>query len=112
MKRRFIILSEIKKSCLLIIFSRAFILIKAQPGKDGAIRKLQQHPQQDSIRVELLIDACVNTTISADTTYLNWAKEAMELSDKIEYSVGKIRALNCMGNYFYQRALHDKAISY
>jgi len=36
----------------------------------------------------------------------------MELSDKIEYRVGKIRALNCMGNYFYQRALHDKAISY
>jgi tetratricopeptide (TPR) repeat protein len=112
MKRRFIILSEIKKSCLLIIFSLAFILIKAQPGKDGAILKLQQHPQQDSIRVELLIDACVNTTFSADTNYLNWAKEAMELSDKIEYRVGKIRALNCMGNYFYQRALHDKAISY
>ncbi|MFZ4057645.1 MAG: tetratricopeptide repeat-containing sensor histidine kinase [Ferruginibacter sp.] len=97
-------------------FSFIFLLIctnlAAQQEKDSFLIKLQQHPQNDSIRVELLVDACVNGTFSADTIYLNWANEALQLSNKLNYRIGKIRALNCLGNYYYQRAGNDKAISY
>ena len=112
MKNCFTFLSYLKQFCLLFLLTAVVFFAAAQPAKDTAISKLRQHPQPDSIRVELLIDACVNNIFSADTIYLQWANEAIELSDKIRYRIGKIRALNCMGNYYYQRALHDKAISY
>ena len=84
----------------------------AQQAKDSFLIKLKQHPQQDSIRVELLIDACVGSTFSADTAYLQWSNEALQLSQQLNYRAGKIRALNCIGNYYYQRAIYNKATPY
>ena len=101
-----------QKLLLVIFFLINALFSHSQADKDSFLIKLKQHKQQDTIRVELLVDACVNGTFSADTVYLNWANEALQLSQKLNYRVGKIRALNCLGNYYYQRAIHDKALKY
>ncbi len=79
--------------------------------KDSTLIKLKNHPQKDSTRVELLVDACVSASFSADTSVLNMALEAADISNKIGYELGKIRSLNSIGNYYYQRSINDKAIS-
>lgn len=73
---------------------------------------IKKHRPQDSIRVELLVDACVAATFRADTLVLKMATEANQLSNKLGYELGKIRSLNCLGNYYFSRALNDKAINY
>lgn len=85
--------------------------IQAQAQKDSFLIKLKNHPQQDSFRVELLIDACVNTVFSSDSSVLNMALEAQAISNKIKYELGKIRALNSIGNYYYQRSAYVQAIN-
>lgn len=73
---------------------------------------IKKHSPQDSIRVELLVDACVAATFRADTLVLKMATEANQLSNKLGYELGKIRSLNCLGNYYFSRALNDKAINF
>lgn len=84
----------------------------AQAKEDSFAIKLRHYTKADSVRVDLLVDACVGSTFRSDTTYLAWANEAIALSEKIGYRLGKIRGLNCLGNYYYQRSIHDKALQY
>jgi tetratricopeptide (TPR) repeat protein len=43
---------------------------------------------------------------------LKFSLQAYTISKEIKYRVGQIRALNCLGNYYYQQAIYDKATSY
>lgn len=83
-----------------------------QKTYENLLKELKNHPQKDTIRTELLIDACVAATFRADTLVLKMATEANQIANKLNYRVGKIRSLNCIGNYYFNRALNDKAISY
>jgi two-component system, LytTR family, sensor kinase len=83
-----------------------------QASYDDLLKKLQKHPQKDTIRVEMLVDACVSATFRSDTAILRMATEAYQLSTSLRYQLGTIRALNCLGNYYFNRALNDKAVSY
>lgn len=83
-----------------------------QKTYENLLKDLKNHPQKDTIRTELLIDACVAATFRADTLVLKMATEANQIANKLNYRLGKIRSLNCIGNYYFNRALNDKAISY
>jgi tetratricopeptide (TPR) repeat protein len=98
----------IKLICTIILISPS---IKADAQQDSFLIKLKNHPQQDSFRVELLIDACVNAVFSSDSSVLNMALEAETISNKLKYELGKIRALNSIGNYYYQRSAYVQAIN-
>ncbi len=87
-------------------------LIKSQNEADSLLLKIKNYTKQDSIRVELLVDACVGGIFKADTQLLAYASEAYDISNKTNYRLGKIRSNNCIGNYYYQRAAFDKAIDY
>lgn len=106
-----------KCNTLSIWISFLYILITngntlAQQQVDSFAIKLGQYKRADSVRVELLVDACVSGVFKSDTVYLAWANEAVQLSEKIGYRIGKIRGTNCLGNYYYQRSIHDKALRY
>ena len=96
---------------MICIFFASMMSFDAFAQKDSTLIKLKNHPQKDSIRVELLVDACVSASFSADTSVLNMAMEAADISNKIGYDLGKIRSLNSIGNYYFQRSIYDKAIS-
>lgn len=83
-----------------------------QKTYENILKDLQNHPQKDTIRTELLIDACVAATFRADTLVLKMATEANQIANKLNYRIGKIRSLNCIGNYYFNRALNDKATNY
>ncbi|MFM9989561.1 histidine kinase [Flavobacterium sp.] len=81
----------------------------AQNNSKILLEKIKTHAKQDTIRVELLVDACVAGTFQADSVMLSYAKEAYFISNKINYELGKIRSLNCIGNYYFQKSNFDKA---
>uniref|UniRef100_UPI00404A163A tetratricopeptide repeat-containing sensor histidine kinase n=1 Tax=Flavobacterium sp. TaxID=239 RepID=UPI00404A163A len=76
------------------------------------LKKIQNHSNKDSVKVELLIDYCVANTFSNTEKNLEFANEAFTISKNIKYKTGQIRALNCLGNYYYQQAIYDKATNY
>jgi tetratricopeptide (TPR) repeat protein len=87
------------------------IIIVAQSTKEQ-LKKIEAYQKNDSTKVEMLIDYCVANTFSNSEQNLKFATNAYEISTQIKYRVGKIRALNCIGNYYYQQAIYDKAIYY
>lgn len=97
---------------IIIAFLSSLGILSAQDQTDSVSIKIKNHQKQDSVRVEMLIDACVNGVFKADTQNIAYAKEAFNIASKISYSLGKIRSLNCIGNYYYQRGVFEKAIDY
>ncbi|MCU0383964.1 MAG: tetratricopeptide repeat protein, partial [Cyclobacteriaceae bacterium] len=91
---------------LLLLFNYAVYSQNA----DSVTQKLNAYKQEDSVKVEMLIDACVNQTFSANERTLAWAEQAKSIAEKIKYKTGLIRSLNCIGNYYYQRGLYDKSL--
>jgi tetratricopeptide (TPR) repeat protein len=82
----------------------------SQTSKDTLLQKIKSYTKQDSLRVELLVDACVANVFKADTLVLRYAMEANYISNKINYPLGIIRSYNCIGNYYYQKGVFDKSI--
>ena len=76
------------------------------------LNKIKNYKYTDTVKVELLVDYCVANTFSNSKQNLTFALEAYQIAKKIKYKVGQIRALNCLGNYYYQQAIYDKAIYY
>lgn len=84
----------------------------AQKSYETLLQQLKKHPQADTVRAELLIDACVAATFRSDTTVLKMATEANRIANTLGYELGQIRSLNCLGNYYFSRSLNDKATQY
>jgi len=74
------------------------------------LKKIENYKKNDSLKVEMLIDYCVANTFSNSGQNLIYATNAYTISRQIKYGVGQIRSLNCIGNYYYQQAIYDKAI--
>ena len=98
-----------KKTFILLLISWSSF---GQKSYEQILSELKKHPKQDTIRTELLIDACVSATFRADTNVLKMATEANIIANKLNYQVGKIRSLNCLGNYYFSRAINDKAVEF
>lgn len=100
------------KYLILLCITIAGTGIYAQTESDSLLKKIKTYNKKDSVRVELLVDACISGMFKADTQYLSYANEALTIAGKINYPVGKIRATNCIGNYYFQQDIYDKAIEY
>lgn len=98
--------------CLLALLSLFSMPLVAQQAADSVQFTLDAYRKEDSVKVEMLIDACVNNTFTADERTLLWAEQAKALAEKLQYKLGIIRAVNCLGNYYYQRGLYDKSLPY
>lgn len=96
-----------KNISLLFIF---FYYISFSQNKNEILDKIKNHANQDTVRVELLVDACVSGTFDSDKEILKYATEALKISNKINYQLGKVRATNCVGNYYFQRGDFKKSI--
>jgi tetratricopeptide (TPR) repeat protein len=99
------------KTTLSIICFLATLTASCQSMQEQ-LKKIENYKAKDSIKVELLIDYCVANTFSNSEQNLKFSLQAYTISKEIKYRVGQIRALNCLGNYYYQQAIYDKATSY
>lgn len=93
---------------LLFIVQNAF----AQINTKDALLKIYNYTSKDTIKVEMIVDYCVANTFSNSDKILELAKQAFDLSKELKYKTGEIRALNCLGNYYYQQAIYEKATHY
>jgi len=93
---------------LLLLFTTAAV----SQNKKVTLEKIESYTQKDTTKVEMMIDFCVNNVFSNDKKNLVLAQRALHLSKELNYVLGEIRALNCMGNYYYQQAIYDKAIAF
>ncbi len=89
-----------------------FGLINCFGQNDKSLSKIENYKKNDSTKVELIVDYCVANTFSNSYKNLELANQALLISKKIKYTIGEIRALNCMGNYYYQQATYDKAVEF
>jgi len=105
--------NQIRTSSILLAIAILFLSLEAfaQTTPD-LLKKIENYKKKDSVQVELLIDYCVANTFSNKIKNLEFATKALSISNEINYRVGKIRALNCLGNYYYQQAIYDKATIY
>lgn len=102
------------KKIVLILFFSCYTLITlgAKNLEDTLLLKLKKYPKNDTIKVEMIIDYCVSNTFNQKDTMLILAQEANAISLKLNYTLGRIRSLSCIGNYYYQRAVYDKSVLY
>jgi len=98
-----------KHCSLLLIYLLSFI---ASAQNNDLIKRINNYQKQDTARVELLIDYCVDNTFAVSDKMLKFANEAYTISKKNNYTKGEIRSLNCIGNYYYQQGIFDKAIDF
>ena len=96
-----------KKQYSFFVFLFVFV---AFAQNNNLLKKIDHYKKQDTIRVELLVDYCVNNTFAVSDKMLNFANEAYTISKRLNYKKGEIRSLNCIGNYYYQQGIYDKAI--
>lgn len=76
------------------------------------LKKIESYTKKDTIKVEMIVDYCVANTFSNSNKIYVLAQEALQLSKELKYTIGEIRSLNCIGNYYYQQAIYDKAIAF
>jgi tetratricopeptide (TPR) repeat protein len=86
--------------------------LKAYTLQDSLLKSIDTYKKQDTNRVNLLVDYCIAQIFTADKKVLKFANEAYQLSKKLNFKNGEIASLNCLGNYYYQQAIYDKAIVY
>ncbi len=104
--------ARITTQILIVFFSFLFVNNAAGQPTDLLLKKIENYKKRDSVKVELLVDYCVANTFSNSDKNLEYAKNALAISNEINYGLGKIRSLNCIGNYYYQQAIYDKATYY
>ena len=97
---------NMKKIILLFFLTQ---VIYSQNKPDASLIKIESYKKKDTIKVEMIVDYCVANTFSNSTKVLEMANQGLKISKEINYKVGQIRSLNCIGNYYYQQAIYDKA---
>jgi sensor histidine kinase YesM len=86
--------------------------LKASAQPDSLLQNIAQYKKQDTNRVNLLVDYCIANIFTGDKKALKFAKEAYDLARKLKFTSGETAALNCLGNFYYQQAIYDKAVVY
>jgi signal transduction histidine kinase len=100
-------------SLLLWLLIGSCIFANAQNQElDSLDNLLQQHKSDDTIKANLLNKAAYKYwNIDIDKT-LQYANEAIELSEKLDFQKGKAEGLKNVGLYFWLKSLYPTALDY
>lgn len=79
---------------------------------DSSSVQSQPHIEDDSVRVQVLIDLAKECRYNDPEDLKRYNQEALKLSEKNEYTLGEGLALKGMGSYYFDRAEYDSAIYY
>ncbi len=79
---------------------------------DSLINLLDQHPQEDTLRVNLLNDVIYNMISNDPQKALSYAEEMKQLSEKLDFKRGKARSLSLIGVYHYFTADYPDAMNF
>ncbi len=98
-----------KKAFLLLSFATITILVTAQSAEiDNLKKELAKHSRQDTFRVNRLNALATSTALNSDERE-KYANEALDISNKINYEVGKGNALMLLGSVKYNKGKQDES---
>ncbi len=97
---------------LLILNYISFNVFSQTTQIDSLENLLQHHPQEDTIRINILNETAYKIySINIDKT-LEYAEEAGNIADKLSFTKGKAKSLKLIGVYYYIKANNIKALEY
>ncbi|SRR5260221_1638148 len=79
---------------------------------DSLKEELSEHPQEDTIRVALLIQLATDETYDHPLLAGNYAFEASTISEKINFPKGVALAYRLLGNSFWSQANQSAALDH
>ncbi len=101
------------KIVLLVLFSINCGYLKSQDKETDSLSiLLKQHIKKDSTRVNLLIELANSVRLTDNEKALNFATEAEEISNRINYERGKARSLRLIGIYYAKKANYPMALEF
>ena len=77
---------------LFVLFCACFNVPAQVKSKDELLKELEQHPQKDKKRVDILIEM-INSPQFASKVKVSWQEEALAISQKTGYKLGEGNAL-------------------
>ena len=104
-RKIFILIILITKLCSLELYSQ----IK---GIDSLESLLEQHTQNDTIRVNLLNKTALKVYLVDFDKTLLYATEAYNIADKLGFAKGKAKSLRYIGIHYYMKANYAIALDY
>jgi PAS domain S-box-containing protein len=106
-------LSPLKETfCFLLILFLVCSLSFSQQTKVDSLQKLLTSTTEDTTKVNLLNDIFIAYQDTGIATALKYAKQALELSDKINFLKGKASAYNNIGLYYFNVGKSSEALEY
>ncbi len=94
----------------ILIITSVFQNLNAQNAEiDSLINLLEQHKGEDTTRVNLLNDIAYSFTYVDFEKNLSYAKEGLELAEKLSFEEGQATSLCHIGWYYYSKADYPTA---
>ncbi len=104
---------QIKLILSILIIASTAPGLNAQNAKlDSLINLLEKHKSEDTTRVNLLNDIAFSFIRIDPKKSLSYAKEALELAEKLTFIKGKAQGLNTIGVYYYKKSDYPAALDY
>ncbi len=79
---------------------------------DSLLIKLENHPHQDSLKVDLLNKTASENFRVNNDKILEYSTKAYTLANKLNYTNGRARSFFLMGLYWYLKSDFDKSLEY
>ncbi len=101
-----------RKEILCVIFFAASLFCQAQSNEIERLKKqISEHPQQDTFRVNRLLEICRTAPTVPIEEYEKYAAEALSLSRKLKYTLGEGYALLSNSRANSVRRNHEAALT-
>lgn len=101
----------LKKVLILILFN-PFIISAQQNELDSLLLKLKNHKNEDSIKVDLYNNISKKYISKSNDSATYYAKMALDLAEKINYSKGIGLAFSNLGTFYVNKGEYEKALKY
>jgi AraC-like DNA-binding protein/Tfp pilus assembly protein PilF len=76
---------------------------------DSLYTALKQHPERDSVRVDIIIDICWYEYTFRPEKNKELAQQALTISKELDYTKGKSNAMRALGLYYWAMGEYEKA---
>ncbi|MFN7492913.1 MAG: tetratricopeptide repeat protein [Cyclobacteriaceae bacterium] len=76
---------------------------------DSLYTRLENNPEEDSLRVRILLQLCWHESTSYPEKHKQMAEEAIKISKKINYQSGAAAGIRSIGIYYMNQGEYDKA---
>ncbi len=94
---------------LYLLLSMVQVTFSQKSVVDSLYSRLENNPQEDSMRVRILLQLCWHESTSYPEKHKELAEEAIKISKQINYQSGEAAGIRSIGIYHMNKGEYDKA---